>query len=99
MEDLSPRIAEVKSTINRKAQRVDVIIERTADRLIQPGYYQVMEPDYGGVKNIPQFMIYVDREMNLKEIALDLIENKDYLSPWNDLRIQPSNPPQVYTIK
>ena len=98
MVNLQERIKEQENIIMRQAKRVADIVERTRDEVIQPGYYDVTETDGGGMRDWPQFTIKVENAINLKELALQLIERKNYMSPWNDLRVRPADVPKVFTI-
>ena len=90
--DLAKRIEAAQNEYLKRAERVQKIIDNTQDKMIAPGLYEVTEEDYGGMYDIPVFEFRLEEEMNLKEIALSLIETRDYMSPWNDLRIRTSRP-------
>jgi hypothetical protein len=82
------RIQRQQDKLIRRADMVRDIIERTPDRIVQPGIYEVIESDEGGMRDYVQFTIEVTRAINLKEIALELIENRGYMSPWVYLNIR-----------
>ena len=98
--DLAKRIEAAQNEYLKRAERVQKIIDNTQDKMIAPGLYEVTEEDYGGMYDIPVFEFRLEEEMNLKEIALSLIETRDYMSPWNDLRIRTwrPGPDRILTI-
>ena len=90
--DLAKRIEAAQNKLAKRAERVTEIIDNTQDKMIAPGLYEVTESDHGGMRDYAVFEFRSEEESNLKEIALSLIETRDYMSPWNDLTIRPSNP-------
>ena len=90
--DLAKRIEAAQNKLAKRAERVTEIIDNTQDKMIAPGLYEVTESDHGGMRDYAVFEFRLEEESNLKEIALSLIETRDYMSPWNDLTIRPSNP-------
>ena len=90
--DLAKRIEAAQNKLAKRAERVTEIIDNTQDKMIAPGLYEVTESDHGGMRDYAIFEFRLEEELNLKEIALSLIETRDYMSPWNDLTIRPSNP-------
>jgi len=48
----------------------------------------VTETDGGGWSEIDCFTVEVTKPINQKDLAVELIERKNYMSPWNDLRIR-----------
>ena len=103
MEDLTNRIKDLQSAIEIKACREEIeykkariqqIIDSTWDRMIEP-----TETDHGGMYDIEQFSFELATKKNLKEIALQLMEEKGYMSPWNDLRIQEYKPSVSLLLK
>ena len=108
MEDLTNKIKDLKSAIEIEASRekieykkarIQQIIDSTQDRMIRPGFYTVTETDYGGMYEQSRFSFELATEKNLKEIALQLIEEKGYMSPWNDLRIKKYKPSVSLLLK
>jgi len=98
MKTIEQRIKEQEQRIQRRAERVRDIVDHTENKLVQPGYYDVTETDGGGMRDYVVFTIKVENEINLKDLALKLIEEKEYMSPWNDLRIRPAQAPKVFTV-
>ena len=90
--DLAKRIEAAQNKMIARAKRVQKIIDNTQDKMIAPGLYEVTETDHGGMRDYAVFEFRLEEESNLKEIALSLIETRDYMSPWNDLTIRPSKP-------
>ena len=90
--DLTKRIEAAQNKFAKRAERVQKIIDNTQDKMIAPGLYEVTETDHGGMRDYAIFEFQVATEMNLKEIAMSLIETQDYMSPWNDLCIRPAEP-------
>jgi len=90
--DLTKRIEAAQNKFAKRAERVQKIIDNTQDKMIAPGLYKVTETDHGGMRDYAIFEFRLQEELNLKEIALSLIETRGYMSPWNDLTIRPSNP-------
>ena len=90
--DLAKRIKAAHDNLVARAERVQKIIDNTQDEMIAPGLYEVTETDHGGMRDYAIFEFQVAHEMNLKEIAMSLIETQDYMSPWDDLRIRPAKP-------
>ena len=108
MEDLTNRIKDLQSAIEIKASRENIdykkariqqIIDSTRDRMIQPGFYTVTETDHGGMYDEERFSFELATKKNLKEIALQLMEEKGYMSPWNDLRIEEYKPSVSLLLK
>jgi len=98
MEDFTQRIAKLQEVHTdavaaaRKAKRIEDIVNSTKDKIIQPGFYTVTETDGGGMYEIDQFSFELRTAKNLKEIALILMETRNYMSPWNDLAITEYKP-------
>ena len=46
-----------------------------------------------------RFSFELATKKNLKEIALQLMEEKGYMSPWNDLRIEEYKPSVSLLLK
>ena len=94
------KIKELKERYIRRSERVEEIYEATRDKWVEPGYYEVIETDGGGMWDIPKFTFRVTKRINLKDLALELIEKRDYMSDWNYLSIRPvtENFPKVLTI-
>ena len=90
--DLAKRIEAAQNKFAKRAERVQKIIDNTQDKMIAPGLYEVTETDHGGMRDYAVFEFRLEEESNLKEIALSLIETRDYMSPWNDLTIRLSKP-------
>ena len=90
--DLAKRIEAAQNKMIARAKRVQKIIDNTQDKMIAPGLYEVTETDHGGMRDYIVFEFRLEEESNLKEIALSLIETRDYMSPWNDLTIRLSKP-------
>ena len=86
--------------IKTYGERVRKIYEGTEDKVLKPGYYEVTETDYGGMREEVEFTLKITKPINMKELAIKLIVEKNYLSPWNDLRVRPYTPkePKMYTI-
>jgi len=86
--DLAKRIEAAQNKFAKRAERVQKIIDNTQDKMIAPGLYEVTETDHGGMRDYAVFEFRLEEELNLKEIALSLIETRNYMSPWNDLTIR-----------
>lgn len=69
-------------------KRIEKVYAQTEDKWIEPGHYTVTEADYGGIYDEEVFHIEVVKGMNLKDIALELIKKKNYMSPWDFLVIK-----------
>ena len=80
--------------------RANKIYERTEDKIIEPGFYEVTETDYGGMRDEVVFTIKLTKSINLKDLAIELVVKKGYLSPWNYLIIRPYTftEPDVFTL-
>jgi len=85
---MQERIKKIKETMLRRAERVEKIYNGTLDRVVEPGIYMVTETDGGGWSEIDCFTVEVTKPINQKDLAVELIERKNYMSPWNDLRIR-----------
>jgi hypothetical protein len=76
----------LKAAENNAASK---IYERTSDEMVEPGFYTVIESDYGGMYDVEQFDIEVTESINLKDLAVRLYEEIGYRSWWNYLSIRP----------
>ena len=74
--------------VEKMTKRARKIYEKTEDKMVDPGKYEVIETDFGGMRDDVVFRIEVTRKINLKELAVRLIEEKTYFSPWNYLKIR-----------
>jgi len=95
MANSKEKIRELTEYYQRRAERVQEIYDRTQDKLISPGYYEVVESDYEGKWDIPKFTIRVANSINLKDLALELMEKRNYMSDWNDLTIRRVKEPNL----
>jgi hypothetical protein len=95
---MQERIEKIKETILKRAERVEKIYKNTLDRIVAPGIYMVTETDGGGWSEIDCFTVEVTKPINQKDLAVELIEKKNYMSPWNDLRIRKYQPKASITI-
>jgi len=98
MRNLSSKIEEVKARYIARAERVEKVVNSTSDEWVEPGYYNVVESDHGGMYDYTVFKIHVKEGINLKELALKLIEERDYMSSWNYLKIEPTSAPEIYSV-
>ena len=64
------------------------IYERTTNKIVAPGYYEVIETDHGGTYDTAQFTIEITKPINMKNLAIKLYESLDYVSPWIYLSIR-----------
>lgn len=92
IEALQQKVGENSDSVKKKQERIQKIYDQTIDKMIEPGFYTVTETDYGGMREEEVFSFELKRRKNLKDIALDLIADKNYMSPWNDLTIKPYKP-------
>jgi hypothetical protein len=95
---MQERIEKIKETILKRAERVEKIYKNTLDRIVAPGIYMVTETDGGGWSEIDCFIVEVTKPINQKDLAVELIEKKNYMSLWNDLRIRKYQPKASITI-
>ena len=95
---MQERIEKIKESMLKRAERAEKIYNGTADRLVAPGIYMVSETDGGDWSEIDCFTVAVTKPINLKDLAMELIERRNYMSPWNDLRIRNYQPTASITI-
>ena len=74
---------------NAKRNTAQEVYDRTTDKVIEAGHYDVTETDYGGMYDEKQFTIEVTESINQKDLALNLWEDLGYRSPWIYLSIRP----------
>lgn len=98
MSTLQERIADIKAGYIARAERVEKIYNKTDDTWVEPGIYNVVESDYEGRYDYTQFKVQVKRGINLKDLALKLIEERDYMSSWDYLKIVPANDLGIYSV-
>ena len=71
-------------------------------KIVKPGYYDVVESDYDGFRDITQVSIQVTEKMTQWDLAIQLFKKLNYLSEWpyislreikkkNDLPVFPDN--------
>ena len=60
-------------------------------KIITPGIYNITDPDVNGYRNDYDFHIKVIKKMSLWDIALELAEKINYISPWGSITINKSN--------
>ena len=95
---MQERIEKIKEAMLKRAERVEKIYKGTLDQIVAPGIYMVTETDGGGWSEIDCFTVEVTKPINQKDLAIELIERKNYMSPWNDLRIRKCQPKASITI-
>ena len=98
MSNLEQRIADIKAGYIARAERVEKVYSKTKDTWVEPGIYNVVESDYEGRYDYPQFKVQVKEGINLKDLALKLIEDRNYMSSWDYLRITPVSNSGIYTV-
>lgn len=86
----------------RRAQRIQRGYEFALkhEEPVLPGEYEVIEADYGGMRDITQFVITVTEEMTMAELFLKLLDQKNYLSDWDYLKIRPyTTKPDTFIVE
>jgi hypothetical protein len=91
MKKLQKKIQEHQEKIikdaNYKAKRLAHYIENSGKEKVEPGIYNVVETDGGGMIDYTQFQIEVIKETTMQELAFELFDKKGYMSPWPFLKI------------
>ena len=91
-QETANTIKRLQDRYIRKAERVQEMYDNARDQIVKPGLYQVVESDYAGMNDAPQFVIEVVHPITMKDLTLRLIDKKDYMSPWGHLQIRPYYP-------
>lgn len=65
---------------------------------IKPGFYTVMETDWAGERDIPQFNVKIIKPMNYYEVAIQIANKTNYLSPWEYIVLKPTTEKTKITI-
>jgi hypothetical protein len=77
---------------------VSKIYTMTKNAEVAPGFYEVIEPDFGGMTDIVQFVIHVEKLISQKELALNLYEEHGYRSAWTYLSIRKARQVAKYNM-
>lgn len=88
MKNLVDRIEKVKAGYKARVERVEKIINNTKDEWVEKGYYNVIEYSAEDGWDYTVFKLYIEEGINLKELAIKLMEERDYMSEWDCLRIE-----------
>jgi len=89
---LKERYTQMFATIESNIKSIDQVYERTSDKWVEPGIWEVYEIDEGGWYDYPKFHFKLEKGMNLKDLALKLMIEQNYISDWLYLTIREYNP-------
>ena len=93
------RIKEIQDRLMRKAVFARTIYDKTEDVTVEPGYYDVVETDHGGMHDELQFQIRVEKPINKKDLAVILMDDRNHFNSWGYLQLRKSSLPKMYTVK
>ena len=65
---------------------------------VKPGVYTVMETDWAGERDIPQFNVKITKPMNYYEAAIQIANKTNYLSLWEYIVLKPTTGKAKITI-
>ena len=79
-----PKVITAKERYKRMESRMK-------EEIIEPGLYTITESDQGGMRDYTKGVIKVTETMNLWDLALQVAEKLEYVSPWPYLKIHKFN--------
>ena len=91
-EVLKERYTQMVATRESYLESIDKVYERTEDKWVEPGIWEVYESDVDGYYSYPEFHFKLEKGMNLKDLALKLMIEQNYMSEWGYLTIREYNP-------
>jgi len=90
------QLTRLKERYNAKASRVQKMYDDAVDKIIEPGLYQVVETDFGGMRDYVKFNIKITKPIHMRDLTITLIEKNGYMSPWNYLNIRSWEPDEYF---
>lgn len=85
-------VKDRERSIEYKENRLIDIYRNTKENIINKGFYEVVEPDGGGMRDIPIFTVEITKPINQKDLALKLYKERGYMGSWNRLEIRSYKP-------
>ena len=89
---LAERYIEIQESQPNYVDLVDSVYEKTSDKWLEPGIYEVYETDFYGYRSETKFNFKLEKGMTKKDLALKLMLDRDYINPGGYLEVREYKP-------